>query len=82
MAQYHRHPDGLVFIRTEEAIYSDTLAGFLADYGELPELPEGYNEQFYEPGIRHFYANGSEATPLPLVWPDGDLIICPPHYFG
>lgn len=75
MPQYHRHPDNLIFIRTDDATYCDTLENFAADYGELPALPDGFNEEFYEPGIRHFYANSSEAVPLALEWVDGDLII-------
>lgn len=76
MAQYHLHPDGLVFIRTSEGTYADTLANFEADNGgPAPGLPTGFNEQFYEPGVRHFYANGTDAQPLPLEWPEGDLII-------
>jgi hypothetical protein len=76
MPQYHRHPDGLIFVRGPEAIYSDTLANFERDNGgPAPGLPEECNEQFYEPGVRHFYANGNEALPLPLEWVEGDLII-------
>lgn len=83
MPQYHRHPDGLIFVRGSETIYCDTLANFAADYGQtapgLPEnspgLPEGFYEEFYEPGIRHFYANSNTAQPLPLEWVEGDLII-------
>lgn len=76
MSQYHHHPDGLIFIRTSEAIYVDTLANFELDFGaSAPGLPEGFNEQFYEPGVRHFYANHNEALPLSLEWIDGDMII-------
>lgn len=75
MTQYHRHPDNLIFIRTPNATYSDTVENFEADYGQVPGLPEGFNEEFYEPGVRHFYANGNEAQPLPLEWGEGDLII-------
>jgi hypothetical protein len=74
--QYHRHPDNLIFIRGGEETYCDTLANFEIDYGgPAPGLPEGFNEQFYEPGTRHFFANGNEALPLPLEWVEGDLII-------
>lgn len=74
--QYHRHPDGLIFVRGLEAVYSDTLDNFQADYGQAaPALPAGWNEEFYEPGARHFYANGQSAQPLPLEWGDGDFII-------
>jgi hypothetical protein len=75
MPQYHRHPDGLVFVRGTDTTYTDTVEQFTADYGSVPGLPDGMNEQFYEPGIRHFYANGNEALPLPLEWEEGDLII-------
>ena len=74
--QYHRHPDGLIIIRTEVATYVDTLEHFERDYGNpAPALPDGINEEFYEPGQRHFYANGNDAQPLPLEWLEGDFII-------
>lgn len=74
--QYHRHPDGFIFVRGPEDSYSATLEQFEADYGfPAPAIPDGWNEEFYEPGQRHFYADGNGAQPLPLVWTDGDLII-------
>lgn len=76
MLNFHQHPDGLIFVRGETEIYSDTLENFEVDYGQaLPGLPEGMTERFYEPGIRHFFYDGHTALPDKMPWPWGDTVI-------
>lgn len=71
MSEFHQHPDNLIFVRTDEGIYLDSLYNFLLDYGgEFPVLPPG-NERYYIPGKAHFI-NGN---PAPLEWAHGDAVI-------
>lgn len=77
MANFHHHPDGLIFVRGENETYSDTVENFAADFGHsLPDLPVGITERFYEPGVRHFLSNGIDSFPLDeLSWDYGDLAL-------
>jgi len=66
MIQYHHHPDGLIYVRGEQAGYMDTLENFARDYGHAaPALPVGMVECIYEPGGRHVYFDAKQnAHPL------------------
>lgn len=76
MAQYHHHPDGIIFIRTDAGTYFDSIDNFEIDLGaQYPGLPSGFNERRYTPGIEHVLSNGSSAEPQPLAWPEGDAYI-------
>ncbi len=49
MAQFHIHPDGIVYIRTPKGIYVDTSANFARDYGTaLPAFPIGVVQALYD----------------------------------
>jgi hypothetical protein len=75
--EVHQHPNGLIYIRTDQGIYGDTLKNYLADGGtSLPALPEGATERVYTQGKRHAIMGGGdiiEGGPLP--WPLGDQLI-------
>jgi len=77
MGEFHQHPDGLVFVRTDSANYADNADNFAIDAGvTLPELPPGADERVYSQGKRHAVTGGGkiiEGGPMP--WPLGDQII-------
>lgn len=76
MANFHRHPDNLIFVCGENVTYQDTLENFEADYGQaLPSLPGGMIEDFYWPGVKHFFSDGQNAYPAPLTDAFGDQVI-------
>lgn len=80
MKQVHQHPDGMVFVRTDDAMYGDTSDNFAVDFGFLlPELPEGMNERIYDQGRRHIFAGQTDAGVVTLAdvmpWPLGDMTI-------
>jgi hypothetical protein len=50
MSQYHHHPDNLIYVRTTNAIYCDTVANFALDFGRIWPLPKGLTELLYEDG--------------------------------
>ena len=82
MPQLHFHPDGLVYVRTENAIYVDTAEHFGLDAtsalgASLPQLPEGATERLYDntPGLeRHAIADakGNQIDSGPIPWASGD----------
>jgi hypothetical protein len=78
MSQYHHHPDNLIYVRTANAVYSDTVANFALDFGRIWPLPEGTGEILYEdaPKARHVVfdqAGNQLAGKLPF--PFGDAAI-------
>lgn len=77
MRMLHQHPDGLIFVRTDEGHYGETPANFQTDYGKnLPALPPGITERIYEPGKRHALVRGSDVVDGgPLQWPEGDAVL-------
>ena len=57
MKQVHQHPDGMVFVRVDDATYADTADNFAIDFGfMLPELPEGMVERIYDQNRSHVLA--------------------------
>jgi hypothetical protein len=48
MSQYHHHPDNLIYVRTEKAVYCDTVANFALDFGRIWPLPKDVSEILYE----------------------------------
>jgi len=49
MAQFHIHPDGVVYVRTASGVYADTLVNFAIDSGtSLPTLPDGAVQALYD----------------------------------
>ena len=84
MAQYHHHPDGLVYVRTPSVEYADTVANFALD-GEsvgtpVPSLPPGIVERLYDDapeGGRHALidAKGNHVDSGPRPWAEGDAAI-------
>jgi hypothetical protein len=78
MNNFHRHPDGMVFVRVgENLVYSDTPENFEADFGvTLPPLPEGATEQIYDQGRRHaFHNHDGLVAGGEMPWPAGDQVI-------
>lgn len=77
MAEFHRHPDGLVYVRGASAEYVDTPEHFQVDFGvTLAALPAGANEQVYSQGRRHaFMKDGSVVDGGSMPWSAGDAII-------
>ncbi len=68
MAQFHHHPDGIVYVRGEVGrVYSDTAANFAKDFGEASTLPAGVIERFYdddkESGRHHLFDAGYNQVP-------------------
>jgi hypothetical protein len=76
MAEYHHHPDGLIYVRAETAEYADTPENFALDYGApAPALPEGERERIYTPGDRHVICGRYGDIAQEMPWPQGDAII-------
>lgn len=76
MAEFHHHPDGLIYVRTALAEYADTPENFARDYGApVPALPEGERERIYTQGDRHVICGKYGDTALEMPWPEGDAII-------
>lgn len=79
MAEFHHHPDGIIYVRTEAAVYAASLAEFgedLAACGLPPYvgLPPGYRERRYSPGvIRALYTADSQHADED--WTDGDAYL-------
>src|SRR5690348_6131390 len=49
MAQFHFHPDGIVYVRAVGGVYVDTPENFLLDYGTTPPaLPHGVAQALYD----------------------------------
>lgn len=73
---FQHHPDGIIFVRTNSGIYSDTIVNFQSDSGiNYSGLLDGYIGQYYEPGISHYLHTINSATPQGLNWPEGDAYI-------
>lgn len=75
--EFHQHPEGTIYIRTERGIYSDTPENFELDFGQpLPPLPEGAIERIYVPGIRHPISDGTNVVAGgEMPWDYGDQAI-------
>lgn len=77
MAEVHQHPDGLVYVRTDDGVYMDTLENFALDYGQgLPALPAGADDRIYAQGKRHaIMGGGNVIAGGPVPWDLGDQLI-------
>ena len=84
MAQYHHHPDGLVYVRTPSAEYVDTVENFALDAGSIgmpaPSLPPGIAERLYDnapEGGRHALIDpkGNHIDSGARPWAEGDSAI-------
>lgn len=78
MNEFHQHPDGFIYVRTDAGTYADTVVNFLADAGlsALPPLPAGADDHIYRQGKRHAYmGDGTVIAGGPMPWPEGDTII-------
>lgn len=76
MQNFHHHPDGLIYVRTDAGIYCDSVENFALDLGQpYPGLPEGFDERYYEPGVKHCLSTRTSAVPQELSWPEGDAYI-------
>lgn len=77
MRMLHQHPEGMVYVRTDESTYGDTPENFARDYGaKAPPLPEGMTERIYEPGKRHaLICDHDVVDGGPMPWPEGDKIL-------
>jgi hypothetical protein len=76
-AEFHQHPDGFVYVRTDAATYADTLENFEGDFGvTIPALPEGAEERVYTQDKRHaVMGDGNIIEGGPMPWDLGDQII-------
>ncbi len=73
LPNFHHHPDGLIYIRTDSGIYVDTIANFVLDSEQsYDNLPGIYIERYYEPGITHKLKTDSSESPQSLSWSIGD----------
>jgi len=53
MAQFHMHPDGIVYVRTPSGVYADTPTNFALDHSAgLPVLPTGAVQALYDDGSK------------------------------
>ncbi|HYL31996.1 MAG TPA: hypothetical protein VEU53_02460 [Stellaceae bacterium] len=53
MAQFHMHPDGIVYVRTPNGVYADTPTNFALDHGAaVPALPTGAVQALYDDGSK------------------------------
>lgn len=76
LPNFQHHPDGLVFIRTDQGIYMDTVANFEIDFGEsYPGLPDGFIGRYYEPDVNHYVHADDTAVSQGLNWLEGNAYI-------
>jgi hypothetical protein len=76
--EIHQHPDGMVYVRMADGrLYENTYENFEADYEtDLPDLPEGADEQIYTQGRRHcFMGDGNIVAGGDMPWEHGDQIL-------
>lgn len=79
MAEFHHHPDGIVYLRGGGADYSATLADFAADLAAcgLPAyagLPDGFRERRYLGGGLHAVYTADSQTEGG-AWPEGETYL-------
>lgn len=77
MREIHQHPDGLIYVRADDATYVDSGANFALDFGvSLSALPDGADDHIYTQGKRHaFMGDGNVIEGGPMPWEQGDRII-------
>jgi hypothetical protein len=77
MIEVHQHPDGMVYVRTDNGTYCDTPANLAIDFGEvLSALPEWANDRIYAPGVRHaIMGPNGRLDGGPMPWDLGDRLI-------
>jgi hypothetical protein len=79
MAEFHHHPDGIVYVRAEGICYAAPLAQFEADAAScaLPPyagLPPGLRERRYLAGGTHLlFTDDSQLAGGP--WPEGEAYV-------
>lgn len=77
--EVHQHPDGMVFVRTPDGTYADTMENFQNDFGvTFVELPPGGDERVYTQGVRHAIHNSATGNLVAggdVPWPLGDELI-------
>lgn len=79
MAEFHHHPDGVIYLRADGETYAATPELFAADLAVcgLPVyagLPDGIRERRYVGGAFHaVYTSDSQLDGGD--WPDGDLYL-------
>lgn len=79
MAEFHHHPDGIIYLREGGAEYSAPLADFAVDLVAcgLPAyagLPDGFRERRYQSGGFHALYTGDSQTEGG-VWPEGETYL-------
>jgi hypothetical protein len=74
MSMVQQNADGLVFVRTPNGTYMDTIANFQLDFNDtVPALPQGANDRVYDQGIRHAISNGlTIIAGGHMPWTQGD----------
>jgi hypothetical protein len=77
MGEFHQHPDGRIYIRSEFGLYDETRENFILDSGLQPPLmPVGANDHIYTQGQRHAYmGDGNIIAGGDREWEWGDNVI-------
>lgn len=80
MAQFHFHPDGIVYVRAVGGVYVDTPENFLLDYGTTPPaLPHGVAQALYDDSeqvLQFFDAKNNQlGVGQKGAWPIADAAI-------
>lgn len=80
MAQFHHHPDGLIYVRVGDRVYCDTSENFARDFGRSSVLPDRIIERIYDDtkiGGRHhlFDAAYNQVPGGDVPFRFGDLTI-------
>lgn len=74
MNQFHHHPDGLLYMRTDSGIYAATVEQFELDSGLPYEgLPDGIKERRYTQGHSHIVMTDADTqVGRDVPWEVGD----------
>jgi hypothetical protein len=80
MANFHHHPQGNIYIRTDSGVYCDTLSNFNADLASCEispyaGLPQGCIERFYDPTGRKYVIEADYDQRGDDGFTDGDTYI-------
>lgn len=74
--QFHHHPDGLIYLRTDHGVYEDTVEHFEQDAGSYSGLPPGMIERRYEPEQYHVLVSADYGqTGGVMPWTEGDGLL-------
>ena len=80
LPNFHHHPQGNIYIRTNSGVYNDTLANFNLDLKSIGAKPyaglsELYKERYYEPNVKAYLIENDYDQVGDPDFNDGDLYI-------